>query len=190
MATPVVAASASIVRQWFRDGFYPTLVRTAANAYSPSGTSEERKGRMPIVPEDTAHPTKAGGRSRRPLKESEGFRRKQEAYRCPPLVMDLTSLFPHPSLRCSGQGCIAGRGNPDGRKCAFVGSSQPAVESCTHRGDALLQVEAVGGPILLVEASNKGNMGVREALRSTHQPLSRVRLSIFCNFTYVPVSSL
>ena len=38
MATPVVAGSAALVRQYFADGFYPTGSKTAANAYAnPSG---------------------------------------------------------------------------------------------------------------------------------------------------------
>ena len=41
MAAPVVAASAAIVRQWFQQGYYPTLVPTPANVHNPSG---ERSG--------------------------------------------------------------------------------------------------------------------------------------------------
>ena len=37
MATPLVAASATLVRQYFLDGFYPSGAATAANAYAPSG---------------------------------------------------------------------------------------------------------------------------------------------------------
>lgn len=37
MATPLVSASAALVRQYFREGFYPTGVRTPANLYIPSG---------------------------------------------------------------------------------------------------------------------------------------------------------
>ena len=34
MATPVVAAAATLVRQYFLEGFYPTFARVPANAYA------------------------------------------------------------------------------------------------------------------------------------------------------------
>ena len=37
MATPLVAASATLVRQYFLDGFYPSGAATVANAHAPSG---------------------------------------------------------------------------------------------------------------------------------------------------------
>ncbi len=37
MSTPTVAGGAALMRQYFTDGFYPTGVRTAANALRPSG---------------------------------------------------------------------------------------------------------------------------------------------------------
>lgn len=37
MATPVAAASATLLRQYFMDGFYPTGLRTSANAFIPTG---------------------------------------------------------------------------------------------------------------------------------------------------------
>ncbi len=37
MATPVVAGLATLVRQYFMEGWYPTGLKTAANAFNPSG---------------------------------------------------------------------------------------------------------------------------------------------------------
>ncbi|KAK9815878.1 hypothetical protein WJX72_011193 [[Myrmecia] bisecta] len=37
MATPVIAGSAALVRQYYTDGFYPTGVKSDANKFSPSG---------------------------------------------------------------------------------------------------------------------------------------------------------
>ena len=37
MATPLVAASATLVRQYFLDGFYPSGAATANNVHAPSG---------------------------------------------------------------------------------------------------------------------------------------------------------
>lgn len=37
MATPVVAGSAALVRQYFTDGFYPSGRATPADALTPSG---------------------------------------------------------------------------------------------------------------------------------------------------------
>jgi len=37
MATPILAGNAALVRQYFTDGFYPTGVKTAANAKKPMG---------------------------------------------------------------------------------------------------------------------------------------------------------
>lgn len=37
MATPVVSASAALVRQYFMDGWYPTGAKVAANSMTPSG---------------------------------------------------------------------------------------------------------------------------------------------------------
>ena len=37
MATPIAAASALLVRQYFTDGWYPTKVPIPANGFNPSG---------------------------------------------------------------------------------------------------------------------------------------------------------
>ena len=37
MATPLVAGSAVLVRQYFEEGFYPSGAATAADVVSPSG---------------------------------------------------------------------------------------------------------------------------------------------------------
>lgn len=37
MATPTIAGNAALMRQFFSDGFYPRGVKTAADAYNPSG---------------------------------------------------------------------------------------------------------------------------------------------------------
>ena len=37
MATPLVAASATLVRQYFLDGFYPSGAAAVADAHAPSG---------------------------------------------------------------------------------------------------------------------------------------------------------
>ncbi|UXI67618.1 S8 family serine peptidase [Tahibacter amnicola] len=37
MATPTIAGNAALVRQYFMEGFYPRGVKTAADAYNPSG---------------------------------------------------------------------------------------------------------------------------------------------------------
>jgi hypothetical protein len=37
MATPTISGNAALVRQYFADGFYPRGVKTAADAYNPSG---------------------------------------------------------------------------------------------------------------------------------------------------------
>lgn len=37
MATPVAAASATLLRQYFMEGFYPTGLRTSADAFTPTG---------------------------------------------------------------------------------------------------------------------------------------------------------
>ena len=37
MATPVVAAAALLVRQYFMDGFYPSGRASPSNSYTPSG---------------------------------------------------------------------------------------------------------------------------------------------------------
>jgi hypothetical protein len=37
MATPTIAGNAALMRQFFTDGFYPRGVKTAADAYNPSG---------------------------------------------------------------------------------------------------------------------------------------------------------
>ena len=37
MSTPVVAGAVALVRQYFVEGWYPTGVAVAANAYTPSG---------------------------------------------------------------------------------------------------------------------------------------------------------
>lgn len=36
MATPLAAGSAALVRQYFTDGFYPSGIKTAADAFLPS----------------------------------------------------------------------------------------------------------------------------------------------------------
>jgi hypothetical protein len=38
MATPAVAGAATLVRQYFTDGFYPTGAPVAAHAYQPSAS--------------------------------------------------------------------------------------------------------------------------------------------------------
>jgi hypothetical protein len=37
MATPLVAGATALVRQWFMDGYYPSGIATAANAFTPMG---------------------------------------------------------------------------------------------------------------------------------------------------------
>lgn len=37
MATPVAAASAALIRQYYMDGFYPSGTKTAADSFRPTG---------------------------------------------------------------------------------------------------------------------------------------------------------